>query len=161
MGYRNIKKQKNLFFFFKLRILIFQCPGTTHITNFTRMPLLHHRGQVLGKKLSNEVFSGAATNHCPHLPPGEVPEGAVDVIWVKRLKDIGHWGSQCGSWSRRCLWSWSARRRSLGQRVGSRGRCRWGQARQRRTHIHEGTTLEVLLAGVFWTWSFNDETYWS
>ena len=38
MGYRNIKKQKNLFFFFKLRILIFQCPGTTHITNFTRMP---------------------------------------------------------------------------------------------------------------------------
>ena len=38
MGYRNIKKQKNLFLFFKLRILIFQCPGTTHITNFTRMP---------------------------------------------------------------------------------------------------------------------------
>ena len=39
MGYSNIKKQKKLFFFFKLRILIFQCPGTTHITNFTRMPL--------------------------------------------------------------------------------------------------------------------------
>ena len=121
----------------------------------------HHRGQVLGEKSSSEVFSGAATNQCPHLPPGEVPEGAVDVIWVKRLKDIGHWGSQCGSWSRRCFWSWSARRRSLGQRVGSRGHCRWGQARQRRTHIHEGTTLEVLLAGVFWTWSFNDETFWS
>ena len=40
MGYRNIKKQINLFLFFKLRIFIFQCPGTTHITNFTRMPLL-------------------------------------------------------------------------------------------------------------------------
>ena len=38
MGYRNIKKQKKLIFLFKLRILIFQCPGTTHITNFTRMP---------------------------------------------------------------------------------------------------------------------------
>ena len=40
MGYRNIKKQKKLIFLFKLRILIFQCPGTTHITNFTRMPQL-------------------------------------------------------------------------------------------------------------------------
>ena len=40
MGYRNIKKQKNLFLFFKLRISIFQCPGTTHITNFTIMPQL-------------------------------------------------------------------------------------------------------------------------
>ena len=38
MGYRNIKKQKKLIFLFKLRILIFQCPGTTHITNCTRMP---------------------------------------------------------------------------------------------------------------------------
>ena len=40
MGYRNIKKQINLFLFFKLWIFIFQSPGTTHITNFTRMPLL-------------------------------------------------------------------------------------------------------------------------
>ena len=38
MGYRNIKKQINLFLFFKLTIFIFQCPGTAHITNFTRMP---------------------------------------------------------------------------------------------------------------------------
>ena len=42
MGYRNIKKQINLFLFFKLRIFIFQCPGTTHITNFTRMPHIWH-----------------------------------------------------------------------------------------------------------------------
>ena len=44
MGYRNIKKQKKLIFLFKLRILIFQCPGTTRITNFTRMPLEHLPG---------------------------------------------------------------------------------------------------------------------
>ena len=46
MGYRNIKKQKKLFFFFKLRILIFQCPGTTHITNFTRMPQQEQDGEM-------------------------------------------------------------------------------------------------------------------
>ena len=33
------KKQTKLEYFVILRILIFQCPGTTHITNFTRMPL--------------------------------------------------------------------------------------------------------------------------
>ena len=32
------KKQTKLEYFVILRILIFQCPGTTHITNFTRMP---------------------------------------------------------------------------------------------------------------------------
>ena len=48
MGYRNIKKQKKLFLFFKLRILIFQCPGTTRITNFTRMHQLYI-GEALKK----------------------------------------------------------------------------------------------------------------
>ena len=33
------KKQTKLKYFFKLRILVFQCPGRTHVTNFTRMPL--------------------------------------------------------------------------------------------------------------------------
>ena len=37
------KKQTKLKYFFKLRILVFQCPGRTHITNFTRMPHQHHR----------------------------------------------------------------------------------------------------------------------
>ena len=31
-------KSKKIEYFFKLRILIFQCPGVTHITDFTRMP---------------------------------------------------------------------------------------------------------------------------
>ena len=33
-------KSKTIEYFFKLRILIFQCPGVTHITDFTRMPHL-------------------------------------------------------------------------------------------------------------------------
>ena len=32
------KKQTKLEYFVILRILVFQCPGITHITNFTRMP---------------------------------------------------------------------------------------------------------------------------
>ena len=34
------KSKPNLNILFKLRILVFQCPGRTHITNFTRMPHL-------------------------------------------------------------------------------------------------------------------------
>ena len=35
------KKPTKLKYFLKLRILVFQCPGRTHITNFTRMPHIH------------------------------------------------------------------------------------------------------------------------
>ena len=48
--YQFYKNAPSLFFFFKLRILIFQCPGTTHITNFTRMPHLHISSDLLKTK---------------------------------------------------------------------------------------------------------------
>ena len=57
MGYRNIKKQKNIFFLSKLRILIFQCPGTTHITNFTRMPQWHRTWQSTHCAMEYGVWS--------------------------------------------------------------------------------------------------------
>ena len=37
------KNRAKVMYFIKLAILIFGCPGNTHVTNFTRMPHMHYR----------------------------------------------------------------------------------------------------------------------
>ena len=59
------KKQTKLKYFFKLRILVFQCPGRTHITNFTRMPLELGLLHVLVKHLSQFLsLRCPKSSHC-------------------------------------------------------------------------------------------------
>ena len=71
----------------------------------------HHFRQVLGGCLLKKVASYAYffTHHGSHFPPGEVPEGAVGVVRVKKLGKDEETGGvldlvtlQCGSWNRRC-----------------------------------------------------------
>ena len=45
-------------YFIKLAILIFGCPGNTHVTNFTRMPLSHHH---LTSTWTKALFQGMSS----------------------------------------------------------------------------------------------------
>ena len=85
MGYRNIKKQKNLFLFFKLRIFIFQCPGTTHITNFTKMP--HMLVRCLPCTYTSWKWKIRSSQHCESIRPfskSQLIQSAIGSLARKR-----------------------------------------------------------------------------
>ena len=83
------KKQTKLEYFVILRILIFQCPGTTHITNFTRMPLLEDGGRRysirinLSPKMRGGVITPPSLFHSYQRVFEETFSGNIVQISVK------------------------------------------------------------------------------